>query len=106
MGIVLEHAIPCGTLPPIYVYASDNLVSPIVVVVAEAPTTEWKPDLLEVDRVIELPIEVLKSKRSRVDVTTTRRIRCNDLIVGEFEFRAPAFKYGASNLGRDRDVVG
>lgn len=97
LGVSLDHAIPCGTLPPIYVYASDNLVSPIVLV-ADAPREEWKPDLLEVDQVIELPTEVLLSKHSRVRVTRRRAIRRADTIVGEFSFRAPAYRFNEHRI--------
>ena len=63
LGVSLEHATCCGALPPIYVYGSDNLVSPQVLF-GNASADPWQPDLLEVDRVIELPLEVLRTRRS------------------------------------------
>jgi 8-oxo-dGTP pyrophosphatase MutT (NUDIX family) len=92
LGVSIEHATHCGSLPPIYVYASDNLVSPIVLVGA-APQVSWEPDLLEVDRVIELPLEVLKSKRSLVRVTRKRAIT-----TGEFKLRTPAIRYNEHRI--------
>jgi len=97
MGVALDDVVCCGSLPPIYVYASDNLVSPMVLVAA-APSGPWKPDLLEVDRVIELPLEVLELKRSKVKVTRTRQVVHNAEVVGQFRFRAPAFRHGEDRI--------
>lgn len=92
LGVALEQPLCCGSLPPLYVYASDNLVSPLVIVAA-APKSPWQPDLLEVDRVIELPIEVLLGKHSRVRVKRNRIIFRDTETVGEFQFSAPAYRF-------------
>jgi hypothetical protein len=46
-----------GPLPQRYVYASDYLITPLVAVSREALC--WKPDPHEVERVVELPLDVL-----------------------------------------------
>lgn len=92
LGLGLEQPLCCGSLPPMYVYASDNLVSPMVIV-ASALTSPWQPDLLEVDRVIELPLEVLLGKHTRVRVKRSRAIRRDNESRGEFKFRAPAYRF-------------
>jgi len=92
LGLPLVHPLCCGSLSPLYVYGSDNLVSPLVMV-AEAPKTPWQPDLLEVDRVIELPVEVLHSNHTRVRVKRTRAILRDNQSIGELKFTAPAYRY-------------
>lgn len=49
----------CGQLSPQYVYASDNLVHPVVAVI-EHPQP-WKPDPVEVSQVITLPLSQLET---------------------------------------------
>lgn len=92
LGVSLETAICCGSLPPIYVYASDHLVSPLVLV-GEAPRQAWQPDLLEVDRVIEIPLEVLRHKAYWEQVSRSRFLTRDLTTVGEFMFRAPAIRF-------------
>ena len=92
LGVALDQSLFCGTLTPLYVYSSDNLVSPIVLVGA-APATSWQPDLFEVDRVIELPLEVLLNKKPTDHVSRHRRLLRHDKPVGEFSFKAPVFRY-------------
>jgi len=92
LGIAIHEPSCCGSLPPVYVYASDNLVSPIVITAA-APSLPWEPDLLEVDRVIELPIEVLGMRRSRVRITRRRAIQREHQTVDEYKFTSPAFRF-------------
>nr|WP_286177770.1 CoA pyrophosphatase [Rhodopirellula sp. JC639] len=45
-----------GRLNPIYVFASDNLVETLVLT-AGSPVGDWRPDPVEVDEVIEMPLE-------------------------------------------------
>ena len=92
LGVSLDHATCCGALPPIYVYGSDNLVSPQVLF-GNASADPWQPDLLEVDRVIELPLEVLRTRRSIVHVPRSRSLMRDGKIVAEFSFRAPAIRF-------------
>ncbi|MGV3486333.1 MAG: NUDIX hydrolase [Planctomycetaceae bacterium] len=97
LGVSLEHATCCGALPPIYVFGSDNLVSPLVLF-GEASTDPWRPDLLEVDQVIEMPLEVIRTGRYMVRVTRTRELRRDLTVVGEFKFRTPAIRYGVHRI--------
>jgi 8-oxo-dGTP pyrophosphatase MutT (NUDIX family) len=92
LGVSLSQATFCGTLPPIYVYASDNLVSPIVLV-GDAPSVAWQPDLFEVDRVFELPLEVLLSKKPMSFFSRQRHIMRGDEAVGSFQFKTPVFHH-------------
>lgn len=92
LGLPLPHATYCGSLTPLYVYGSDNLVSPIVLV-GQAPVIPWQPDLFEVDRVIELPLERLLSQQPAVGLLRNRRLINAGEIVGEFKFNAPAIGY-------------
>ncbi len=97
LGVAIDQATCCGTLPPLFVYGSDNLVSPIVLVGA-APQLPWQPDLLEVDRIIELPIEVLRSRHAIVQITRSRAIKHGNTIVGEFKFRTPAIRFDEHHI--------
>lgn len=54
LGVRLEGVEPCGQLSPQYVYASDHLVHPVVAII-DRPKP-WKPDPVEVDQVIVLPV--------------------------------------------------
>jgi len=113
LGVPVKEPKFCGALPPLYLYTSDNIVSPIVLVSA-APTVPWQPDLFEVDRVIELPLEVLLSRKSPSHLSRQRRLMRGDETVGEFRFRAPVFRYDehhvwgatAMLLGELGDLIG
>jgi 8-oxo-dGTP pyrophosphatase MutT (NUDIX family) len=97
LGVALENPIVCGTLPPLYVFASDNLVSPIIFA-ADAPRTNWQPDLLEVDQVIELPASVLTSRESIVRMSRVRQITRDGQIIGEFKLKTPAYRLGPHRI--------
>lgn len=58
LGIAAESPQLLGTLCPIYVFGSDNLVQTLVIR-CDAPRNDWKPDPVEVDQVIEIPLESL-----------------------------------------------
>lgn len=58
LGVPINDPVYCGSLTPIYVFGSDNVVETLVVV-AESPQVDWQPDAVEVDQVIELPLETL-----------------------------------------------
>ncbi len=62
-----------GLLSPIYVYASHNLVTPVVLA-ATAPKG-FDPDPLEVERLIRVPIEQLEDHRCRVKKRLMRPVR-------------------------------
>ncbi|MCS7468017.1 CoA pyrophosphatase [Stieleria sp. ICT_E10.1] len=63
LGLPVEVIDVVGCLSPIYVFASDNLVDTQIVTaqspIAQSPTADWRPDPVEVDEVIEMPLECL-----------------------------------------------
>ena len=58
LGLPAEVIDVVGCLSPIYVFASDNLVE-TQIITAHTPTADWRPDPVEVDEVIEMPLECL-----------------------------------------------
>ncbi len=83
----------CGQLDPIYVYTSNNLVFPVVFTAA-APEDEWVPDPLEVDSVLEMPLEMLLSPDHFTDPLRSRQIHRDQQPVGSFEFKSAAYRLG------------
>lgn len=84
---VIDH---CGELSARYVYASDNLVHPAVMLI-EAPPVPWKPDPVEVAEVIPLPLTAIGAARS--ELIKDRSVRRGREIVGAVSLRTPAFRY-------------
>lgn len=84
----------CGELATQYVYASNNLVHPIVAVI-DRPHDSWQPDPVEVAEVITFPLVSLINREGRCEVALRREVRQQDDSVGEMVFRAPAFRYGS-----------
>ncbi|QEG42139.1 NUDIX hydrolase [Roseimaritima ulvae] len=83
----------CGELSPLYVYASDNLVHPVVMA-CQHPAEPWVPDRVEVDVVIDLPLQTLCDS-SRWNAQTIRRpIVRERQQCGELTFRGPGLNYG------------
>lgn len=80
----------CGELSTQYVYASDNRVHPVVMII-DAPTQPWKPDPGEVEQVFEIPLRSLLTDDSRISVIRQKTVWRDDQIVGVMSFRAPAF---------------
>jgi 8-oxo-dGTP pyrophosphatase MutT (NUDIX family) len=72
-----------GRLNDCYVFASDFVVTPWVATVAFEPP--WHLDTNEVERVVEMPLEVLLDPQA-VDGMTIER--------GSFVFRAPCYRLG------------
>lgn len=58
LGVAADVIDEVGRLAPIYVFASDNLVETLIVT-ARTPAMHWRPDPVEVDEVIEMPIKSL-----------------------------------------------
>jgi 8-oxo-dGTP pyrophosphatase MutT (NUDIX family) len=83
----------CGDLAPIYVYASNNLVYPVVYT-ADAPRSPWDPDPAEVERVIELPLQTLRGDGEALRDTRSRQIVRDQAIVGEYQFDSVAYRVG------------
>jgi 8-oxo-dGTP pyrophosphatase MutT (NUDIX family) len=76
-----------GQLPERYVYASDYVVTPHVAWVDAAPS--WIPDAREVERVVELPLEVLFSPACLGQMVIRR---------GPLSFSTPCFAYGSDRI--------
>ncbi|MCC9655919.1 CoA pyrophosphatase [Rhodopirellula sp. JC737] len=100
----------CGNLPRQYVYASDNLVTPIVFLI-QPPRKDWQPDPVEVDEVIAFPVQtVLQQQQPPIRqsaaeescqfdmIQQTKRLHSAvhpDQIAGTLRFAAPAFRQGS-----------
>ncbi|TWU48222.1 NUDIX hydrolase [Rubripirellula reticaptiva] len=82
----------CGQLATQYVYASRNLVFPVVMVI-DSPNQDWRPDPIEVAEVVTLPLSVLLNPHSRIDTLKTRSVRSGPGEVGTFQFRARAIRH-------------
>ncbi|HEY7687647.1 MAG TPA: CoA pyrophosphatase, partial [Dongiaceae bacterium] len=93
LGIVDEFEV-LGRLPNCYVYASDYVVTPHVACSAVMP--RWRPDDREVERVVELPLEVLLRPQS-VERMTIRR--------GPLEFRAPCYVFRDDRIWGATSVI-
>lgn len=104
----------CGNLPRQYVYASDNLVTPIVFVI-DPPNQDWQPDPGEVDEVIDFPIQAVlqqtpvatsrqleADKACQIDmIQQTKSLRSAtqpDTVAGQLTFAAPAFHHGSVHV--------
>jgi len=81
----------CGQLDPVYVYNSNNLVFPVVFT-ATAPSRAWAPEPLEVDRVLEMPLEMLLRPDHCTSPLRSRQILRNHQPVGSFEFKSIAYR--------------
>ncbi len=92
LGLVPNVQMYCGQLSTQYVYASDNLVHPVVFVI-DPPDRQWQPDPIEVDEVVTLPVSALIDSSSRVELIKSRSVRRGDLEIGEFRFRATAIRH-------------
>lgn len=115
LGIEPKVTTFCGQLSPQYVYASDNLVHPVVAVI-EQPGP-WNPDPVEVAQVITLPLGQLEkmvpepssqnadgsfsrkvrkspdAKRCGSEVIKQRAVMADSGEVDQLRFRAPSFSH-------------
>ncbi len=83
----------CGELSPLYVYASDNLVHPVVMA-CHYPHEPWVPDRVEVDVVIELPLQMLRDPAHWDTQAIRRPIVREQQTSGELCFHAPGLNFG------------
>ena len=108
LGVSLEVRQRCGELSPQYVYASDNLIHPVVAVID--PPKPWKPDPVEVDQVIVLPVarlteallagstecsgkrHLVKRHLVKSHLVKRRGVMTAAGEVDQLRFRAPAFE--------------
>jgi 8-oxo-dGTP pyrophosphatase MutT (NUDIX family) len=87
----------CGSMKPMYVYASNNLIFPVVFT-AHMPSFDWSPDPAEVDRVIELPLETIDSIGGSGRDTRVRQITRDQQVVGEYRFDSLAYRVGEDRI--------
>jgi 8-oxo-dGTP pyrophosphatase MutT (NUDIX family) len=92
LGVAPGLIADCGELSRQYVYASGNLVHPVVTII-EPPGHSWVPDPSEVDEVIPLPVAALLDPRRRQQLTKRRVVRVKTKEVDRLVFRADAFQY-------------
>ncbi|OYP36722.1 NUDIX hydrolase [Rhodopirellula sp. MGV] len=110
LGVELDRATCLGTLPKIYVYASDNLVDTFVLV-HQDHLPVWAPDPTEVDQVIEIPLSALsRLGRTAADsIVQIDSVRRGKVAEGDEVFNY-GFSYPAIDLvdceGRQHQVWG
>jgi 8-oxo-dGTP pyrophosphatase MutT (NUDIX family) len=97
LGLVAEISADCGELSTQYVYASNNLVHPVVFMI-DRPSKPWRPDPIEVAEVIQVPLSVLSDPRQRVSVTRSRSVRRGGQVVGNLSFRTTAVRYRGHDI--------
>ncbi len=93
LGVAPVVQYRCGELSTQYVYASGNLVHPVVTIM-ESPGQPWSPDPVEVHEVISLPLRVLQDPLHRTRMTRRRAVRIQSKEVDRLVFRAAAIEYG------------
>jgi 8-oxo-dGTP pyrophosphatase MutT (NUDIX family) len=96
LGTDASHAEHCGELSTQYVYASDNLVHPVIFLLDKIKRP-LVPDPVEVAEVIPLPLSEL-AKPERIEFFRARAVRQGDCDVGQLKFRARAFRYADHNI--------
>jgi 8-oxo-dGTP pyrophosphatase MutT (NUDIX family) len=79
----------CGELEPLYVYASNNLVFPVVFTATSLPDP-WNPDPVEVESILEMPLEMLLAGPTRI--TRSRQIIRDQQPAGTYEFQSIAYQ--------------
>lgn len=83
-----------GRLADCYIFASDFLVTPWVAATTNDP--QWKPHGSEVQRIIELPLDVLLDERSIGRMTIER---------GPLVFHAPCLRVGSACIWGATSVI-
>ncbi len=87
LGVRAEITAHHGELSTQYVYASDNLVHPVVFTM-ERPMMPWQPDPVEVAEVIPVPLSVLADPSRRIVINRSQSVRRDGAEVGKLRFRA------------------
>jgi len=92
LGLAPQNRWLCGRLSPLYVYASNNWVHPLVLC-CDPPQQAWRPDKVEVEAVLECPLgHLLQADAWQQDVLS-RPVRRGNEAVGEFDFRTPGLRW-------------
>ncbi len=81
----------CGELSSQYVYGSDNLVHPVVVVIE--PPGVWRPDPSEVADVITVPTAVLNDPGNYTVISKQKTVQTEAEPICQLTFRAPAIRF-------------
>lgn len=97
LGLAAEITADCGELSTQYVYASNNLVHPVVFMI-QRPSKPWCPDPTEVAEVIQVPLSVLTDPQLRVSLTRSRSVRRDGQVVGNLRFRTAAVRYRGHDI--------
>jgi 8-oxo-dGTP pyrophosphatase MutT (NUDIX family) len=92
LGVTPDVRYRCGELSSQYVFASANLVRPVVSILA-APAAPWNPDPVEVEEIIELPLSVLVDSQSRIAPTRRILVRNQGHHVGSLSMQTPAIEF-------------
>jgi 8-oxo-dGTP pyrophosphatase MutT (NUDIX family) len=85
---------PVGQLADCYVFASDFLITPWTAVTNIEP--QWRPHALEVQSVVEMPLEVLLDERSIGRLTIER---------GPLTFHAPCIRVGTARVWGATSII-
>ena len=91
LGVPAQVLQRCGELSTQYIYASNNLVHPIVAII-ESPAP-WQPDPKEVDQVITLPLAVLLEDGNRSVQVQRRQVISSSGAIDQITFRAPSYDF-------------
>ncbi len=91
LGVPCDVGRVCGELSTQYVYASDNRVHPIVLIV-QPPVPAWNPDPREVDEVIEIPLTTLLNPRSKTTLIREKPVLRDGHVCDVLSYRAPSFR--------------
>lgn len=97
LGVAPVVRLVCGELPTQYVYASDNCVHPVVMII-DRPAQNWQPDPVEVAEVVSLPLSTLTDPDARREVIQARAVRSASGEVGKLRFRATGFQIGQHHV--------
>ena len=91
---VREEVELLGRLADCYVFASDFMITPWVAAAEFEPL--WRPNALEVQSVVELPLDVLLDEREIGRLTIER---------GPLAFHAPCFHVGAARVWGATSII-
>ncbi len=94
LGFCKPHLV-VGQLTDCYVFASDFLVTPWIIGCYE-PNLRWQPDPREVNRVVELPIDVLLDDGAIGQLKIER---------GPMNFKAPCIRVGDTQVWGATSVI-
>lgn len=90
LGLAPADPLMCGELHPLYVYASNHLVFPIVFTAA-APAGPWTPNTEEVEQVLQMPLATLLRPALSSESIRWRPVTRDRRQVGGFQFRSTAY---------------